>query len=225
MIREATGTEIDTGPSVSWGGILCGSIIVLGLQFLFTLLGSAIGLSAFNLETGASPGAAAGAGIYLFITMLVSFFIGGYTSMRFAGSRFRVNAALHGVMVWAIVAALTAFAFGTGVGALLKSGMNMAGQIPSSVDITIVHPNSPPTQGEHKPGMRPAPPVVDQQQQQILKEKARQAAGTARKAAAGGTWYLFVTFFCGLITAAAGGSFGGSYFHRKGRLRTTQSTI
>lgn len=201
----------DSHPEVSWGGIFSGVFMVLGLQFLFTILGTGIGFSILHPASG--KGVAIGAAIYFFVTMLISFYFGGYIAARFAGPRYRLNAALHGVTVWAIVAALTAFTLGSSIQGLIGGGLNMAGQV-AQENVII----TPPSAGQGPQVQIPRANQMTPEQRQQLQDQAKQAAGQAQKVAASGSWYFFITFFLGMIAAALGGSFGGSYFFRKARI-------
>lgn len=95
----------ETGSSVSWGAIFAGAFIALAVQIVFTLLGSAIGLSTFDPQQGETleAGATTAFGIYFLITMIISFFVGGYCASRLAGFKFRTAAMLHGLSSWAVI--------------------------------------------------------------------------------------------------------------------------
>jgi hypothetical protein len=209
-VRGDEPTARDSGPKVSWGAIFSGALLVLGFQFLFTLLGSAIGLSALHFESGQTPdtGAAIAAGVYFIVTMVISFFIGGFATSRLAGLRVGPNAGFHGLTVWALVAVTAATLITSGAGAFLGAGVQMAGQAAQDITIQVV-PES--NTGNLPPGQ------LQQQKRQLehAKQKAKQAAGTARKVAAGGSWFIFATFLFGAIAAFLGASSGVSSFRRK----------
>src|SRR5688500_4657593 len=106
---------------ISWPAIFAGAFIAVGLQLLFVLLGTAIGLSVFD-PAQADPtttGATLTLGIYLLVTMLISFFIGGYATSRLGSIKFRPFAVLHGLAAWGLVMAFLTYSFGSPVSGLL----------------------------------------------------------------------------------------------------------
>lgn len=127
-VTEARYAE-SRGSSVSWGAIFCGALIALATLMVFTLLGSAIGLSLFDPERGDKLGAGAGigAGIYLLLSTLVSFYAGGYVAGRLSGFKLRMASALHGLTAWALVTAFFTFMLGSTVGGLFSGATNLIG--------------------------------------------------------------------------------------------------
>ena len=70
------------GIRVSWGSIIGGVLLAVGLLILLTALGAAIGISA--VEPGQTDAGTAGraAGIYGAVALLLSLFFGGWASTR-----------------------------------------------------------------------------------------------------------------------------------------------
>jgi hypothetical protein len=103
---------------VSWGGILAGTGIALAMQLLFSTLGAGIGLAVID-PADSTRAMAIGAGIWWLVTGLVSLFIGGMVAGRLAGFPQRVEAALHGVMVWSLTAIIGVMVLSTSAATFL----------------------------------------------------------------------------------------------------------
>lgn len=140
-----TGRLTETGSSVSWGAIFAGAFIALAVQIVFTLLGSAIGLSTFDPQQGESigSGATTAFGIYFLITMIISFFVGGYCASRLAGFKFRTAAMLHGLSSWAVISVFLMYSISStitgavgGIFGLASSGLQAAaGQMSGNSEV------------------------------------------------------------------------------------------
>src|SRR5262245_55257681 len=123
---EATvvgGQDIITpvGPRVRWGGVMSGLFVALGTLMLLTALGLAIGITALGDPKAATGDTAAGlgigAGIWTFVTLLVSVFLGGMVSTQVTDSPDRAGAVIHGVLVWVLFLVVIMY--------LIVSGMSL----------------------------------------------------------------------------------------------------
>ncbi|MEX0732408.1 MAG: hypothetical protein WED00_13160 [Aquisalimonadaceae bacterium] len=137
------------GAGASWSSLFMGAIIALGVIFLLTLMGVALGLTIVDPARDADPlaGIPVGAGIYLVIVHLIAMAIGGYTAARLAGSAWLTRAILHGAAVWALVSFLILMLATTGVGFLVSgaaaavttvtggAGQAMEGLIPEDMGL------------------------------------------------------------------------------------------
>ncbi len=103
---------------VSWGAIIAGTACALGLQILFLLITAAIGLS--MVQDGDPSGAGWGTGIFFALTAIASLFAGGSVAGRLAGAPLLPSAALHGVVVWALVMIGLTWVGSSATGALLR---------------------------------------------------------------------------------------------------------
>jgi hypothetical protein len=108
---------------VSWGAVLAGGVVALAIYFLMSLLGVALGMTFSDRFTPEQLGTVAA--YYTFAALIVCMFIGGWVSTRCTAGEFRSEAALYGVIVWAVTSALliplTALGIGTGVGTVLAA--------------------------------------------------------------------------------------------------------
>jgi hypothetical protein len=111
---------------VRWGPILAGLFAALSLLTLLSVLGLAIGLTAWD------PGDderrfSTGAGIWSIISALIAFFFGGWLAARSAAAVGERNGVLNGAMVWAVAIPLIIFIVGGGAASLADAAVNGAG--------------------------------------------------------------------------------------------------
>lgn len=109
---------------VSWGAVSAGVLIALMAQMLFTVLGLAVGLTAFTPGEGLG-GLGLGSGIWLTLSSILSIFIGAWTTSWWANDPFRGDGVLHGVLTWSLFMLLTMALIGMGIGTLFGSAMNL----------------------------------------------------------------------------------------------------
>jgi hypothetical protein len=135
---EATvvdGREIITpvGPRVRWGGVMSGLFVAMGTLMLFTALGLAIGVTALGDPRAATgetaSGLGVGAGIWAFITLLVSIFLGGMVSTQVTDSPDRAGAVIHGVLVWVLFLLVIMYLIVSGVSIGLSGLFGAAGAL------------------------------------------------------------------------------------------------
>lgn len=82
--------------------------MTLGFGTLFWLLGNALGLGAINLTSPVASGSLrAVTWVYDFVTLCVSFYIGGYGAARLGGFENRESSILHAVTMWGMVIVVT----------------------------------------------------------------------------------------------------------------------
>lgn len=126
--REDTAIAVvRTGPRLSWGAIFAGLVIATALQLLFAVLGGAIGLDAWDTDSGRSLGI--GAAVWAAISILLSLYIGGTITGRLAGILARKDGVLHGMVLWAVSTLLTVWLIASGVGALAGATFSVFGKV------------------------------------------------------------------------------------------------
>jgi len=189
---------------ISWRAILAGIFVALAVDVLLSLLGFAVGLTAFEPTAGVAKGVGAGIGIWLIITAIASVFAGAYFGARVAGDPWRGDGVAHGVMVWAGFTLISLWLVGSGAGKIL----NTAGGLASGAVSGMMAPDSrargaaPMVQA---PSMREGPSVREAPTQQQAADAAKKVAD---QAAAGGAVASWVGFGIALLSLA-GGAFGG----------------
>lgn len=110
---------------VRWGAILAGLFAALSTLATLTVLGLAIGASAWSPgDQGSTFGL--GAGIWGAISTLVAFLVGGFVAARSAAVRGRSSGILNGAMVWFVAIPLLIYALGSGIGAIASTLGNVA---------------------------------------------------------------------------------------------------
>ena len=87
---------------VSWGAIGAGAMVALAVYFFLTLLGLAIGLEVASRRP-VNEGMGMGAAIYSIVTLLLSMFLGGWSTSRLAVGETKLEAVLYGVILWGVL--------------------------------------------------------------------------------------------------------------------------
>lgn len=203
----ATEDLVPVRSRISWGAILAGSVLAMALYLLFTLLGAAIGLSISDRVDARSLGA--GAAVYAILVTAGCLFLGGYVASQLTTGENRTEAAMYGLMVWAVVFGMILWLTATGVRAGFGAMMGVA------TTSAAVAPNA----GEWEAAARNA--GVPQARIDEWRTQARNAGAEARaavndpanQAAAGeattrAAWYTFLGTLVSMLAAAAGGLTG-----------------
>lgn len=120
IIREAVIERRQ--PQFRWSAVLAGVALALGLWILLGALGMGLGFAAVDVDdAGSLRGAGIGTGIWSLVAPALAIFGGALVTGKFAGTRNRLVAALHGGVVWgistafglwAVVAVVTSMASG-----------------------------------------------------------------------------------------------------------------
>jgi hypothetical protein len=123
---------------LSWGAILGGAFVALGIWILLYSLGLALGLSSVDPgDPGSARSAGIGTGIWSIIAPLIALFIGGYVAARTAGVVDKTGGALHGAVLWGLTTLagtiLMGMALSSLMGAVFSVGRTAAGAAGSAV--------------------------------------------------------------------------------------------
>lgn len=108
-----TSTVARHGPSLlnlRWSAVFAGLAVGLATSLLLMLLGTAAGLSYFNLatpDTGANLPAVAA--VWNTASMLIAAFIGGYVAARSSGLKRTSDGLLHAAVAWGMTLLLAVF--------------------------------------------------------------------------------------------------------------------
>jgi hypothetical protein len=183
---------------VRWGAIVAGLFVAMSVMVLLSVLGMAIGLSAY--DQGDNPRAfSTGMGIWAIISAIIAFFIGGWFAARTAGVEGRRNGMINGLMVWAVAVPLSLYLLSGGVMNVLSTGGRIA-------DERV---------------MRAAVNMPQQGGANLNNVNAERAKDTASSAA----WWTLVSLLVGLGCAALGGQVGSRYDdYRRDHTTTTTAT-
>ena len=94
--------SIGTAP-IKWSAVFGGWAVGLALQIVLTLAGLGFGAWAVDLhDANPTEGVPVGAAVWTAISMLISAFVGGYLTARFAVTSERGEGLYHGMVVWGL---------------------------------------------------------------------------------------------------------------------------
>ena len=220
---------------ISWGAIAAGSVLALALYFLLTLLGGAIGFSVSDKFEGRNIGMAAA--IYAIAVTAVCLFAGGFLASQLTAGENKREAAIYGLLVWAVVFAMLLWLMATGVRAGFNTMVGVATAGTSVANATAQNT----TQADfedmaHRAG-------YSQQQIDDLKQRAKNAPADAKTAtedpavkaqaeqrareagevATRVTWWSFFGTLISMLAAAIGGFVGAGPSFRLFATQTTES--
>lgn len=121
------------GFRLSWGAIWAGLVIATVVQIVLSVLGMAIGLSAYDPGADSLGGFGIGAAIWFIATAIISLFLGGMALGRLAGILKRKDGVLHGIVMWGMSTLLAVWMVANGVGMLVGTTMNTLTRTTSAV--------------------------------------------------------------------------------------------
>lgn len=126
----------DTGgfsSRVSWGSLLLGVAVALGVIMLLTLLGVALGFTTIDPMQEQDPlsGIGIGTGIYIALVHIIALFVGGYAAAKLSSSAWSSAAVLHGVALWTLVNLLSLFLATSAVGAVVTGTARLVSNLSS----------------------------------------------------------------------------------------------
>ena len=106
---------------MSWSAIIAGTLTALVCQLVFNLLGLGIGLSTVDANgSGASAKAfSVGAGLWIVLSAIATYAIGGYIAGRLSGKPLRSTAGYHGLVTWALTTVLVIFLLTSAAGSII----------------------------------------------------------------------------------------------------------
>jgi len=197
---------------VRWGPVIAGLFAALATLATLTVLGLAIGLSAFDAGDQASN-FGIGAGIWGAITALISFFVGGWMAGRTSALRGTNSGILNGAMVWFVAIPLLLYLLGSGIGALARTAGSVAGTAAEVAGSTAgaaagQAADNPATQATAQAGVQGAGQAVQATASalgdQVTPGRVEDAANTAGDAA----WGTLLSLGLAAAAAVAGGYAG-----------------
>lgn len=108
---------------ISWGAILAGVAVAMAINALLMSLGVAVGMSVSDEVN--SRALSTGAGVWGFISLLISLFVGGWVTTLATVGESRGEAILYGVVLWATTSVLLLWLTANGVRAGMESAAVM----------------------------------------------------------------------------------------------------
>jgi hypothetical protein len=114
------------GRGVSWSATVAGLVVALVIQVLLTMLGVAIGAATVQPTQESNPveGLGVGAGIWWFVTGLISLFVGAFVAGRLQGVASKKEGRLHGFLMWSTATVFTFMIAGTMMGGMFAGGFS-----------------------------------------------------------------------------------------------------
>jgi hypothetical protein len=197
---------------VSWRAIFAGIAVALAVEVLLTLLGFAVGLTAFEPTRGAIKGISIGLGLWLILTAIASVFAGAYFGARVAGDPWKGDGVAHGLMVWAGFLLISLWLMGAGAGKWMSTAAGMSANslgamgtadTDNAIGMLIDMGYSP---SEARQIVEQS--MAGQAQTPSTPDPRDNAAGTAKRAANAGAMGSWVAFGVALLSLV-GGAFGG----------------
>ncbi len=179
---------------ISWGAILAGAAVAMAIYALLMSLGVAVGMSvdydANNRNFGTS------AGVWSFISLLVSLFVGGWVTTQVTVGESRGEAVLYGVVLWATTSVLLLWLTANGIqaGANLARVANDSNVVVGSVDSNSVDSNSV---GSNASESR----QVNRDQLQVNRDQLRDDGRE-------GAWWAFAGILLSMVAAVVGALLG-----------------
>jgi hypothetical protein len=170
---ERTVTTVEHPGQISWGAVIAGLVVIVSVSWLMLLLGSAIGVSiadAADMEA-VEEGLGWGLVIWLILTALIAFFLGGWFAGRLADKTVPSIGMLHGVTVWGVSIVLMLALGYVGVTGLLRTGQALVGGGATMVGVGAG--------AAAEADGRPAEPFVTEIQAQLKRQASEIAARTA----------------------------------------------
>jgi hypothetical protein len=219
MAREyaTTSPVAEQHVHVSWRAVFAGIVVALAVDVLLSLLGFAVGLTAFEPTAGASKGVGIGLGIWLIITAIASVFAGAYFGARVAGDPWKGDGVAHGVMVWAGFTILSLWLVGSGIGKVIHGAAGVAGSaigamgagreraVATLTDLGYSRSEAEQIAGQaRRAGQAARQPGAEQQ----AEESAKKAADTAATGGAVASWVGFGVALLSLVGGMLGGMLG-----------------
>lgn len=211
------GVPIQEPDAIRWGPILAGVVTALAVMLFFSALGLALGFSALSGDPNQQPSGdwLTAAGIWGGLSLLLSFFFGGWMAGRGSAANLDRNGLLNGFVTGAATLLLLVWLAATTLtGALGFVGSTIGGAASAAAPAAI----EAVTSGEQPaPAVDPADAeaavenpaaVVEEVVPEDVQAQAEEVVATAGDAAAGGAWGTFLVMLLGIGAAAVGGMLG-----------------
>lgn len=217
---------------VCWGAIAAGTVVALGVQFVLTLLGAAIGFGILGNTQTDQIGIPAL--IWVIVSAAISLFAGGFVAAQATAGENKREAGLYGMLVWSAMFATVLFLTVAGV----RVGFNaLLGTAAIGTNVAEVA-NRNTTQGDweaaaRQNGIDPAlindfkakvnnastnakAAIEDPAARARVEADARKASDVTSKAA----WLALAATLVSMIAAIAGGIVGSGPTFRLFAMRT-----
>lgn len=129
MIATTVERDVGVGRSrISWGAVIAATVVSLGVWILLYAFGLAVGFTTLTpTDAGSWRATGIGTGIWSVIAPLIALFIGGLIASRESTVIRRLDAAVHGAVLWGLTAVLGLFLIGSLMTSLVGGAANLIG--------------------------------------------------------------------------------------------------
>lgn len=215
---------------VSWGAIMVGAVSAIGLQFIFTILGLAIGATVGDAAAGADASDTAAtvsiaAGVWWLVTGIISLMVGGIIFGRLSGLPRSLPLNLEAVGMWGVVALFGFMVLWSGAGMLTQAASplgaiamsNAAQPYSPMAPASLLENAADPARTAAAPGTAGNPSAAATDRPTSATVAA--AAEDAREATQAASWWSVVGLVAGVAAAVGGACLGvPREFHPRGRV-------
>jgi hypothetical protein len=207
MVTETEHRRFCFSKSISWTAVIAGTLIALGLNFLLSLFGFAIGLSAFSTTKEGLVSLAIGGFIGFIIIAFVSMFVAGWAAGYIGRQHYVYNPGLpynrnygmiYGFMTWS----LSLIVMIVLAGEVNNFVTNYQYRITHPTSVLFESPNNPDASVAMGDRTRAGANATRGQGTVVVdEEKAAHILGLS-------LFSMFVIFLVGAVASAIGGIFG-----------------
>ncbi|QQP90516.1 hypothetical protein IGS68_04485 [Skermanella sp. TT6] len=127
---------------ISWGAVLGGTLMVVAVQLLLSMLGLGLGLTTIDPAQGAAGTPEATtmgttAAVWWAVSYLVALIVGGYVAARLAGAFEKTDGVLHGLLTWALALVVSFWLLTSAIGSVIGGAFNAVGNAVSGISSTV----------------------------------------------------------------------------------------
>jgi hypothetical protein len=187
------GTTEPRLPTPQWRSIFAGVFVALSMLAVLSILGVAIGATAYGYSTDTRFWGA-GAVAWALLSAIVAFGLGGFIAGRIIWGPMK-SAPFHGFLVWAVTIPILGLAAATGLGSLSAG---------ASTNMMWT-----PTYAERMDTGRLVTQDLNRNDLRDTNDTARSAQEEVREATMKAAWGTFITLLLGMGAATLGGLLGG----------------
>jgi hypothetical protein len=128
---------------VSWGGILGGVLVALGVIVLLMALGVAVGITALDPASTEAAKLGTGAGIWAGVSLLLALFMGGFVSTRIGATYDSQTAFFAGFLVWVVSIVMVAYLAASGAASLTGGAFQFFASTPPEQAAATIKETAP----------------------------------------------------------------------------------
>jgi len=196
------GQGLSVGSRLSWSAILGGAALALALNFLFIVLGSAVGLS---IADRANPGTLLNGTIgWGLVTLAISLFAGGLLTPPFTIGENKGEGVVHGIIMWGVFVVVL----------MLLGGMGVRTGVSGLWASAHYGSDSQAWEALARQAGVPADQIDGWRKQSSSSQKSDQTTQTTQEASSRVAWYVFGGAWGSMIAAALGAWIGAGKVFR-----------